>query len=114
MDVVYKLGRASVADVLDKLGGKQHYSTVRAQLRVLEEKGHLRHEEDGTRYVYLPVVPRDVARRSALLHLMDTFFEGSREKMMSALLGGEGARMSAEELDRLARLIEKSKKEKQP
>jgi BlaI family transcriptional regulator, penicillinase repressor len=83
-------------------------------LRVLEEKGHLRHEEDGARYVYLPVVPRDVARRSALRHLMDTFFEGSTEKMMSALLGGEGSKISAEELDRLAGLIEKSKKEKQP
>lgn len=114
MDVLYKLGRATVADVLERLGGKQHYSTVRAQLRVLEEKGHLKHEEDGARYVYLPVVPRDVARRSALRHLLETFFEGSTEKMVTALLGGEATKISAEELDRVARLIEKSKKERHP
>ena len=103
-----------MSDVLNSLGGKQHYSTVRAQLRVLEEKGHARHEEDGSRYVYLPTVPRDVARRSALHHLMDTFFEGSTEKMVNALLGGEGSKISAEELDRLAQLIDRSKKEKRP
>jgi BlaI family transcriptional regulator, penicillinase repressor len=114
MDALYKLGRGTVAEVLERLGGKQHYSTVRAQLRVLEEKGHLRHEEDGARYVYLPVIPRDVARRSALRHLAETFFEGSTEKMVTALLGGEAAKVSEEELERLAQLIEKSKKEKQP
>ncbi|HET9802684.1 MAG TPA: BlaI/MecI/CopY family transcriptional regulator [Candidatus Acidoferrum sp.] len=114
MDTLYKLGRGTVADVLRRLGGEQHYSTVRAQLRVLEEKGHLKHEEDGARYVYVPVVPRDVARRSALQHLAETFFEGSTEKMVTALLGGETTKISAEELDRLAQLIEKSKKEKQP
>src|SRR5215813_12515203 len=111
MDVLYKLGRASVADVLLQLGGEQHYSTVRAQLRVLEEKGHVRHEEEGSKYVYLPTVPRDVARRSALLHLIETFFDGSTEKAVTALLGGEGAKVSQEELDRLAELIAKSKKE---
>ncbi|HLK03782.1 MAG TPA: BlaI/MecI/CopY family transcriptional regulator [Candidatus Acidoferrum sp.] len=114
MDVLYKLGRGTVADVLDRLGGKQHYSTVRAQLRVLEEKGHLKHEEDGARYVYLPVVPRDVARRSALRHLADTFFDGSTEKMVTALLGDEATKISADELERLAQLIEESKKEKLP
>ena len=113
MDTLYKLGRGTVADVLRRLGGEQHYSTVRAQLRVLEEKGHLKHEEDGARYVYVPVVPRDVARRSALRHLAETFFEGSTEKMVTALLGGEATKISDEELERLAQLIEKSKKEKQ-
>src|SRR5215831_10702169 len=108
MDVVYKLGRATVAEVLNKLGGKPHYSTVRAQLRVLEEKRHLRHEEDGSRYVYLPTVPRDVARRSALRHLVETFFDGSAESVVTALLGGEGAHVSQEELERLAQLIAKS------
>ena len=111
MDVLYKLHRASVLDVLHSLGGKQHYSTVRAQLRVLEEKGHVRHEEEGSRYVYLPIVPRDVASRSALRHLMETFFEGSAEKMMTALLGGEASKISTEELERLGKLIAESKKE---
>src|SRR5215467_10804192 len=83
MDVVYKLGRASVAEVLAALGRKSHYSTVRAQLRVLEQKGHLRHEAHGPRYVYLPIVPRDVARRSALRHLVETFFDGSAERLVA-------------------------------
>lgn len=114
MDVLYKLGRASVADVLSRLGGKPHYSTVRAQLRVLEEKGHVKHEEDGTRYLYVPTVPRDVARQSALRHLVETFFDGSSEKVVTALLGGEATQISRDELERLAQLIEKSRKENQP
>ena len=111
MDVLYKLERATVGQVLAKLAEKPSYSTVRAQLRVLEEKGHVRHEEHGLRYVYIPAVPRDVARRSALRHLMETFFEGSTEKTVAALLGGEISRISSEELDRLSRLIAKSRKE---
>ena len=113
MDVLYKAGRASVADVLSQLGGKPHYSTVRAQLRVLEEKGHVRHEEDGSRYIYLPTVARDVARQSALRHLIETFFDGSTEKVVTALLGGEATQISREELERLAQLIAESKKEGQ-
>jgi predicted transcriptional regulator len=111
MDILYKLERASVGQVLLKLPDKPSYSTVRAQLRVLEEKGHVRHEEHGLRYVYIPAVPRDVARRSALRHLVETFFDGSTEKVVAALLGGEVARISPEELDRLARLISKGRKE---
>lgn len=111
MDVLYKLQRASVGQVLSKLADKPSYSTVRAQLRVLEEKGHVRHEEHGLRYVYVPAVPRNVARRSALRHLVETFFDGSTEKVVVALLGGEAARISPEELDRLARLIAKGRKE---
>lgn len=111
LDVLYKLGQASVADVLSALGGKSHYSTVRAQLRVLEEKGHARHEEHGPRYVYFPAVSRDVARRSALRHLVDTFFEGSAERVVAALLGGEASRISPDELQRLARMIARSRKE---
>src|SRR6266478_5946740 len=88
MDVLYKLERASVADVLGKLTGQRNYSTVRAQLRVLEEKGHVRHEEHGLRYVYIPTVPRDEARRSALHHLVETFFEGSSAKPVRRPLGG--------------------------
>jgi len=111
MDVVYKLGRATVGEVMERLSGDPAYSTVRAQLRVLEEKGQLRHEEHGLRYVYLPKVPRHMVRQSALKHLIDTFFEGSAGKAVAALLGKEGFRISEEELERISDLIEKAKKE---
>jgi predicted transcriptional regulator len=111
MDVLYKLERATVAEVLSRLSGNPSYSTVRAQLRVLEEKGHVRHEEIGLRYVYAPIVPREIARRSALRHLVETFFDGSAEKVVAALLGGEASQISQEEFDRLARLIRKDRKE---
>ena len=111
IDVLYKLERATVGEVVAAFPDQPHYSTVRAQLRVLEEKGHVRHEEHGLRYVYFPAVPRDVARRSALRHLVETFFDGSTEKVVAALLGGEVSRISPEEMDRLARLIAKSGKE---
>src|SRR6202171_6712860 len=101
MDVLYKLERATVADVLRKLADQPSYATVRAQLRMLEEKGHVRHEEHGLRYVYVPTVPRDVARRSALRHLVETFFEGSAEKVVAALLCGEVSRISHAELEAL-------------
>lgn len=111
MDVLYRLKSATVGQVLEALPDRRNYSTVRAQLRVLEEKGHVRHEEQGLKYVYFPAVPHDVARRSALQHLVETFFEGSTEKVVAALLGGEVSRISREELDRLARLVAKEKKE---
>lgn len=111
MDILYKLERASVGQVLREIAGKPSYSTVRAQLRVLEEKGHVRHEEHGLRYVFVPAVPREVARRSALRHLVETFFEGSTEKVVAALLGGEVSRITPEELERLTRLISKGRKE---
>jgi len=111
MYILYKLEQATVADVLGRLTGKPNYSTVRAQLRVLEDKGHVQHEEHGLRYIYVPTVPRHIARRSALRHLVETFFEGSAEKVVAALLGGEVSRISQEELDRLARLITKDAKE---
>jgi predicted transcriptional regulator len=84
---------------------------VRTQLRVLEEKGHVTHEEDGIRYVYMPALPRRAARKSALRHLVDTFFDGSAEQVVAAVLGGEGAKLSEDELDRIAELIDKAKKE---
>jgi predicted transcriptional regulator len=111
MDIVYRLGRATVGEVMEQLTGEPAYSTVRAQLRVLEDKGHLRHEEHGLRYVYLPKAPRHMVRQSALKHLIDTFFEGSPGKAVAALLGKEGFKISEEELDRIAELIEKAKKE---
>ena len=111
MDIVYKLGRATVGEVMDRLSGTPAYSTVRAQLRVLEEKGHLVHEEHGLRYVYLPKVPREVVRKSALKHLVDTFFEGSAGEAVAALLGKEGFKVSDDELARISELIQHAKKE---
>lgn len=111
MDILYRRGRATAGEVMQDLSGDPSYSTVRTQLRVLEEKGHVRHEEEGLRYVYVPAVPRHAARRSALRHLVDTFFDGSAEKTVAALLGSEGARMTDEELDRIAGLIEKARQE---
>ena len=109
MDILFRRGRATAAEVMAELPGDPSYSTVRTQLRVLEEKGHVRHEESGLRYVYVPVVTRQAARKSALRHLVDTFFEGSAEQAVAALLGGEGSRLSDEEIDRIAALVEKAK-----
>jgi predicted transcriptional regulator len=111
MDIVYRIGKATVNEVMEQLSGNPAYSTVRAQLRVLEEKGHLRHEEHGLRYVYMPKLSRYVARQSALKHLIDTFFEGSAGKAVTALLGKEGFKISDEDLDRISELIDKAKKE---
>jgi len=111
MDIIYRLGRATVGEVMERLTGEPAYSTVRAQLRVLEDKGHLRHEEQGLRYVYLASVPRHMVRQSALKHLVDTFFEGSAGKAVAALLGKEGFKISDDELERISELIEKAKKE---
>ncbi len=111
MDVLYRLGRAAASDVMAELPGAPSYSTVRTQLRVLEQKGHVRHEQDGVRYVYLPAVPRHAARKSALRHLVNTFFDGSAEKVVAALLGGEAARLSDDELKRVAELVARARKE---
>jgi predicted transcriptional regulator len=110
MDILYRRGRATAGEVMEDLPGEPSYSTVRTQLRVLEEKGHVRHEEEGLRYVYAPIVPRSAVRQSALKHVVDTFFEGSTHKVVAALLGGEGSRVSQEELDRIAELVEKARK----
>ena len=111
MDVLYRLGRATAADVLAALPGSPHYSTVRTQLRVLEEKGHVRHESDGLRYVYVPTLARHTARKAALRHLVDTFFDGSAEQVVAAVLGGEAARLSDEDLNRIARLVARARKQ---
>jgi BlaI family penicillinase repressor len=114
MDILYRRGRASVGEVMEALSGEPTYSTVRAQLRVMEEKGHIRHEERGLRYVYLPKVPRQAMGQSALRHLIDTFFEGSTGKVMAALIGDERTKFSDEELNRLEKLIERARKEGRP
>jgi len=111
MDIVHRLGRASVTDVMTALSGRPAYSTVRAQLRVLEDKGHVRHEEKQLRYVYLPAESPQKVRRSAVKHLVETFFEGSPEKVVEALVGRDGDRLSDEELDRIAQLIERARRE---
>src|SRR3990172_11811963 len=99
MDILYRRGRATAADVMADLAGQPSYSTVRTQLRVLEDKGHVRHEEQGLRYVYMPTVPRHAARESALKHLVDTFFDGSNGKAVAALLGGEASRLTDDDLE---------------
>ena len=111
MDVLYRLGRATAADVLAALPGSPHYSTVRTQLRVLEEKGHVRHESDGLRYVYVPTLGRNTARKAALRHLVDTFFDGSAASAVTALLGRDVGKLSDDELDRIEALLKSSRRE---
>jgi len=111
MDALYRLGRATAADILEAMPGAPSYSTVRTQLRVLETKGHVRHEEHGLRYVYMPTVPRHSARRSALKHLVETFFDGSNANVVAALLGGDGSRLSDDDLDRIAALLENARRD---
>jgi len=111
MDVLYRLGRATAGEILEALPAAPSYSTVRTQLRVLETKGHVRHEEHGLRYVYMPTVPRHSARKSALRHLVQTFFDGSHANVVAALLGGEAARLSDEELERIEELVRSARKE---
>jgi predicted transcriptional regulator len=109
MDVVYRFGKVTAAEVLAEMPDPPGYSAVRAMLRLLEEKGHVRHEQDGPRYVYMPTVNRDRARKSAMKHLVRTFFDGSTEDAVAALLQNDG--MSDAELQRLSRLIEAAKRE---
>jgi BlaI family transcriptional regulator, penicillinase repressor len=111
MDIIHRLGRASVNDVMSELSGEPAYSTVRAQLRVLEDKGHLRHEAEHLRYVYLPAVSPQKVRRSAVKHLLETFFDGSPEKVVEALVGRDGPGVSDEALDRIAELVERARRE---
>ncbi len=108
MDIVYQRGPVSVADVLEDLPDEPSYSTVRALLRILEEKGHLTHEKDGKRYIYRPTQPRQQAGRSALKQIFNTFFDKSIEKTVMTLISD--ADLSDEELDRLSQLIENAKK----
>lgn len=110
VDALFRLGRASAAEVRAQLPDAPSYSAVRALLRILEDKGHVRHEQDGPRYVYMPTVARESAKRSALRHLVQTFFEGSTTQAMSALLDSSASKISDAELDRLRRMLDEARK----
>jgi predicted transcriptional regulator len=109
VDILYARGKATAAEVQSALPEPPSYSAVRAMLRILEDKGHVKHEQDGPRYVYVPTVGRDNAKRSALHHVLKTFFDGSTEQAISALLDESAAKLSDAELDRLAQMIDQAR-----
>lgn len=111
MEILYQRGKASASEVMDALSEPPSYSGVRAMLRVLEEKGHIKHENEGLKYVYTPIINLDRAKKSALKHLVDTFFRESPEQVVAALLDVTSKRLTREELDRMAEMIENAKKE---
>ena len=110
VDILYSRGSATAAEVQAALPDPPSYSAVRAMLRILEEKGHVRHQQDGPRYLYKPTLPRDNAKKSAMRHMLQTFFDGSAEKAISALLDDHSTKLSDAELDRLASLIAQARK----
>jgi predicted transcriptional regulator len=111
MEIVYRLGQATAADVLAELPDPPSYSAVRAHLRILEDKGHLRHNRDGVRYVFSPIVGRDRARRSALTQVVQTFFGGSAEQAVATLLDLSHEKLTDDDLGRLSALIAKAREE---
>jgi predicted transcriptional regulator len=111
MDILYRGGKASAMQVREGMADAPGYSAVRAMLRVLEDKGHVTHQAEGLKYVYMPTVARDKAKRNAVKHLMSTFFNDSPEQIVAALLDVSSTRLTAEELDRMAQMIEKAKRE---
>lgn len=111
MDILHRRERATAHEVMAELADPPSYSAVRTFLRLLEERGHVRHEQDGSRYVYTPTVARRDAQRSALAHLVDTFFDGSVEAAVATLVESSKPKLSREELDRIATLVAKAKKE---
>ena len=111
MDALYTLGEATVGEVMDNIPDPPSYSAVRATLRVLEEKSHVKHKQDGPRYLYLPTVPRDKARSHALKHLVGTFFGGSVEQAVMALLSMPETKMSDEQLEKLAEQVRQAEEE---
>src|SRR5712691_6821549 len=110
MDVLYRKESATAAEVLESLPDPPGYSAVRALLRILEQKGHIRHEESDGKYVFMPTVHREKAKRSAIRHLVQTFFDGSSEEAVAALLDSSSSKLSDKELDRLQGLIDKARK----
>src|SRR5215469_16354035 len=111
LEILYLRGRASAAEVKAAMADAPSYSAVRAMLRVLEEKGHVKHQAEGLKYVYLPVVGPDRAKRSAMKHLLETFFRDEPEQAVATLLDVTSRRLTPEELDRMAEMIEKARKE---
>ncbi len=111
MEILYQRGKASAAEVREGMPDAPSYSAVRAMLRVLEEKGQIKHQEEGLKYVFTPVVAREKAKRSMVKHVLDTFFNGSPEQVVAALLDVSSTRLTREELDRMAGMIEKARKE---
>ena len=111
MDILYQRGKGSASEVREAMEAAPGYSAVRAMLRVLEEKGHVKHQAEGLKYVYVPVVARDKAKRSAVKHVMETFFNGSAEQIVAALLDVSSTQLTREELDRMSEMIEQAKKE---
>jgi predicted transcriptional regulator len=111
MEILYRGGKASVSDVKDGMEDAPGYSAVRAMMRVLEDKGHVKHQAEGLKYVYVPVVTREKAKRSAVKHLLDTFFSEAPEQVVAALLDVSSHRLTNQELDRMAEMIEKARKE---
>ena len=111
MDIVYRRGQATAAEVMEDLPDPPTYDAVRAAIRLLESRGHLQHEQEGPRYVYRPTVPPEAARQSALKHLVRTFFNGSSEQVVTALFESDDVRPSGAQLDRLASLIEQVRRE---
>jgi len=111
MDILYQRGKVSAAEVREAMADAPGYSAVRAMLRVLEEKGHVRHQAEGLKYVYVPTVGRDKAKRSAVKHVLDTFFGGSPEQIVAALLDVSSTRLTRAELDRMSEMIERAKRE---
>src|ERR1035437_5508106 len=113
MDILYQRGKASASDVREFMENAPGYSAVRAMLRVLEEKGHVKHQAEGLKYVYVPTVAREKAKRSAVKHLLDTFFAGKPDQIVAALLDVSATRLTREELDRMSEMIERAKREDQ-
>ncbi|SPF39964.1 Transcriptional repressor, CopY family [Candidatus Sulfopaludibacter sp. SbA4] len=111
MEILYQRGKASASEVREAMESAPGYSAVRAMLRVLEDKGHAKHQAEGLKYVYVPTVPRDKAKKSAVKHLLDTFFAGSPEQIVAALLDVSATRLTREELDRMGEMIERAKRE---
>jgi BlaI family penicillinase repressor len=111
MEILYQHGKASASEVRELMESAPGYSAVRAMLRVLEEKGHVKHQAEGLKYVYVPTVTREKAKRSAVKHVLDTFFNGSPEQIVAALLDVSSTRLTREELNRMAEMIEKAKRE---
>ena len=114
MDVIYERGRATAAEILAALPDPPSYSAIRALIKVLEDKGHVKHQEDGPRYVFTPSVPRSTARRNAVKHLLQTFFDDSAGEAVASLLGSSSRKLKPDELDKIEELIARARKDQKP